>query len=93
MKNVNHENEKPKFKCSQTMTGVHYIKDNQGNEIEFDTNKMTMADLRELLNGIGNLFQSIASSTWDKKLETYKRITCNQERQYRNANLNADDQN
>lgn len=79
MKNVNHENEKSRFRCLQNNCGVHSIKDEQtGTGIQIDTNTLTMADIRELLNGLGNLFQSIASSTWDKKLEVYNRIICDQ---------------
>ena len=57
-----------KIQFSQTTHGEHFIRDAKGNEIEIDTKKMTMDDIRSLLNGLGNLMTSLASSTWNKEL-------------------------
>jgi len=83
MKTVDQENETARYQFSQGTGGIHFIKDTQHTKdiyspklevgvIRIDTNKLTMTDIRELLNGLGNLFQSIASSTWDMKLEPYE---------------------
>lgn len=57
-----------KFQFAQNTTGMHVIRDDAGNEIRIEATKLTMADIRELLNGFGNIMQAIAAHTWNKEL-------------------------
>lgn len=58
---------KNKVQFSQTMTGTHFIKQNDS-EISFNVHEMDVEDIRSLLNGVSNIFQSLSSALWKYKL-------------------------
>jgi hypothetical protein len=50
-----------RYRFSQSMTGEHYIKDTAtGAEITFDMTKLSMEDLRSILNGLGNMLTGVS---------------------------------
>lgn len=55
------------YKFSQTTGGEYFIKDLEGNEVTINVNELTVANLREVLNGLGNLMVGISSVLWNKK--------------------------
>ena len=59
--------QKPRYRVTQGDFGLYIISDKSGNEITIDCKNLTMSDIRELLNGIGNIMQSISTHTWDKE--------------------------
>ena len=66
--------EKPsKLRIVSDACGNYQIEDVATKEkIIIKTSKMTMDDLRVLLNGLGNIFMSISSQLWDKEFKTRK---------------------
>jgi len=56
------------IKFSQTMRGEHFI-EQENNKIEINTNKMDLEEIRELMNGVANIFQSLSSALWRYELK------------------------
>jgi len=71
---IDHEKEESVYKCTQNSYGTHFIRDGSGNEVKIDTNELTMADIRELMKGLGKLMESVSVNTWDKRLTYYSRL-------------------
>jgi hypothetical protein len=57
------------YRFTQDSFGTHVIQDKSGNEITIDCRTLTMSDIRELLNGLGGIMQSISSHTWDREFK------------------------
>ena len=60
--------EKKEIQFSQDVTGVHSIsnavKGVVTDEIEIDTNKLTIADMRVVFNGLASVIKSLSSAMY-----------------------------
>ncbi len=60
---------KQAYRFTQGDFGLYIIRDKSGSEITIDCKDLTMSDIRELLNGFGNIMQSISTHTWAKEFK------------------------
>lgn len=55
-----------RYKFTHDCSGLHVIQAKDGARIIIDASDLSMADIRELLSGFGNIMQSISTHTWNK---------------------------